>query len=258
MKRQSPKKHKTRVQGELPDNLKGREIELYTDVYTASKCSFLIAKARSKLNHFKSRYLKNKKISNVSKIIKEEIQRYEDRGFNVTAVHVDNAFDNYQMREAIGSRILHEYAREEHVGVIERQIRSLKERLRSVIQGLPYKKYPKLMCISMVTHVAEMMNQFVHKNGLSSIMSPAELVERVDTLDMSQRQILFRSYIEVWDGTTNTMKERIVPCIALNRSNNAGGFYFICLEICKRHNSNQWTELSVTDGIIQKVENLTK
>ena len=39
------------------------------------------------------------------------------------------------------------------------------------------------------------------------IMSTAELVKGVDKLDMSQRQILFGSYAEVWDDTTNTMKE---------------------------------------------------
>ena len=76
----------------------------------------------------------------MTKIIQEKITRYEDRGFKVTAVHVDNAFDNDQMRTAIDSRVLHTYVREEHVGVIERQIRSLKERLRGVLQGLPYKR----------------------------------------------------------------------------------------------------------------------
>ena len=257
MKRRSPKIHRTKIPGKLPEHLKGREIELYVDVFTGSKCSFLITKAGSRLKHFKAKYLYNKKISNVTKIVRETITRYEDRGFKVAAVHADNAFDNEQMRTAIGSRVLHIYAREEHVGVIERQIRSLKERLRSVLQGLPYKKYPKLMFIAMVDHVVEMMNRFVTKNGLSDTLSPAELVEGVDKIDLSHRQILFGSYAEVWDGTTNTMKARSVPCIALNRSNNAGGFYFMSLDTGKRHNSNQWEELPVTEEIISKVENLT-
>ena len=72
----------------------------------------MIAKAGSKLNHFKAEYLKNKKISNVAKITQEKITRYEDRIFKVTAVHVYNAFDNDQMRTATGSRILYVYARE--------------------------------------------------------------------------------------------------------------------------------------------------
>ena len=54
-------------------------------------------KAGSKLNQFKAKYLKNKKMSNVTKIIQEKNTRYEDRGFKVTVVHADNAFDNDQM-----------------------------------------------------------------------------------------------------------------------------------------------------------------
>ena len=34
MKRRSPKIHKTKIPGELPEHLKGKEIELYTDVFT--------------------------------------------------------------------------------------------------------------------------------------------------------------------------------------------------------------------------------
>ena len=60
MRRRSPKKHVTKIQGKLPDFLKGREIELYTDVFVASKCSFLITKA-GKVDHFKAKYLKIRK-----------------------------------------------------------------------------------------------------------------------------------------------------------------------------------------------------
>ena len=73
MRRRSPRKHKTRTQGELPDHLKGKEIEMYIDVFVASKCLFLIKK-EGKVEHFKAIYLKNKKMSNISKIIQEEIK----------------------------------------------------------------------------------------------------------------------------------------------------------------------------------------
>ena len=96
------------------------------------------------------------------------------------------------------------------------------------------------MFISMVAHVVEMMNRFPKNNGLSSNTSPAEIIEGVDKLGLSQRQILFGSYAEVWDGTLNTMKERSIPCMALNCSNNSGGFYFMSLESGKRYNSKQW------------------
>ena len=61
IRRRTPKKHKTRVQGKFPDNLMEKQIELYTYVFMDYKCSFLITKSGSKLDHVKSKYLKNKR-----------------------------------------------------------------------------------------------------------------------------------------------------------------------------------------------------
>ena len=73
-------------------------------------------------------------------------------------VHADNAFDNEVMKKAVGKRTLHIYATEEHVGVVERQIQTLKERLRRAIQSQPFNRYPKILFISLVEHVTEMIN----------------------------------------------------------------------------------------------------
>ena len=47
----------------------------------------------------------------------------------------------------------------------------------------------------------------------------------------------FGRYAEVWTGTDNTMKERTVPAIVLNRSNDTGGHYFMSLETGRRLHS---------------------
>ena len=147
-------------------------------------------------------------MTNVAKIIEREFKKYEERNFRVTALHADNAFDNDEIKNIIGPRTLHTYAREEHVGVVERQIRVIKERLRSVVHGLPYKKFPKLLFIGMMDHVTEMINRFPTNYNIPTKFSPAELIDGVSKIDLSHRQILFGSYAEVWDGTTNTMRER--------------------------------------------------
>ena len=44
---------------------------------------------------------------------------------------------------------------------------------------------------------------------------------------MGQKMIAFGSYDMVQIGTTNTMKIRCVPDIALKASNGYGGYYFM-------------------------------
>ena len=68
-------------------------------------------------------------------------------------------------------------------------------------------------------------------------MSPAYLVEGRSKLKFSQKMAHFGRYAEVWTGTDNTMKERTVPAIVLNRSNDTGGHYFMSLETGRRLHS---------------------
>ena len=46
-------------------------------------------------------------------------------------------------------------------------------------------------------------------------------------VDTGQNNIAFFSYEMVHIGTTNTMKIRYVPNIALKASNDSGGYYFM-------------------------------
>ena len=68
-----------------------------------------------------------------------------------------------------------------------------------------------------------------HKNGVSNTVSPATIVECKPKLDFSKPTISFGSYALVYTQTTNDMKTRSVPGIALRASNNAGGHYFMNL-----------------------------
>ena len=74
---------------------------------------------------------------------------------------MDNEFDNDKIRAVIGDAVLHVYAKDEHVQVVERELRTIKERLRCTIYGLPYRRFPKLMVVGAVAHITEMLNRFL-------------------------------------------------------------------------------------------------
>ena len=126
-----------------------------------------------KAQHHQSKYIKSRKISLVTKILKQHLDYYRQRGLIIGGIHGDNEFDNDETREIIGDAVLHIYAKEEHVQIVERQLRMTKERLRCTIYGLPYKRFPKLMEIGAVAHVTEMLNRFpaVEKGFLDSVLT---------------------------------------------------------------------------------------
>ena len=162
------------------------------------------------------------------------INKYHSRSFKLTDFHGDSEFDKQKLKDFLEPGILHTYAREEHVGIIERSVRSIKERCRSTVHGVPYKRMTILMVRSLVEGVVGMMNAFPSKQGISNTLSPSTIVEGKAKLDLARKMITFGSYAVVYTGTSNNMKSRAVPGIALRRSNNAGGHYFMSLDSVKR------------------------
>eukprot|EP00957_Ditylum_brightwellii_P095354 7263629-Ditylum_brightwellii.AAC.1 len=97
------------------------------------------------------------------------------------------------------SRVLHVYAKDEHVQVVERELQTIKERLQCTIYSLPYRKLPKLMIIGAVKHVTEMLHQFPSaKKDFSDTVSPAELIDGLDKFDFLKKQIRFGAYAQIW------------------------------------------------------------
>lgn len=74
---------------------------------------------------------------------KKQIEYYRSRGFIIRGVHVDNEFDTDEVRVVKGNVVLHVYAKDEHVKVVDRDLRTIKERLRYTVYDLPYRKFPK-------------------------------------------------------------------------------------------------------------------
>ena len=141
-----------------------------------------------------------------------------------------------------------------HIGGIERSIRVIKERALCMCHSVPYKKYPKLMTISLIGSVIYWLNHFPSKNGVSQTLSPANIVIGRPKPSFNHKKITFGSYAMVFTETTNTMKRRSVPAIALRESNDHGGFFFMSLHTGKRLHAYEWEELPIDDEVINRVE----
>ena len=114
------------------------------------------------------------------------------------------------------------------------------------------------MITSLMDHVISNLNNFPFKNSISSTISPATIVEGVPKPDFSHKRIAFGSYAIVWIRTTNDMKRRAVPAIALNQSNRQGGHYFMSLDTGKRIHSYHWDKVPIPKEVINRVEKLAK
>ena len=197
----------------------------------------------------------NRQKGNILKEINRIIAIYKNRGLSVTSIHGDNEFAC--IRDSIGPIYLDIAAPHTHVPEIERSNRTIKERARTIIHGLPYKRLPTLFIQHLMMHVVHYLNIFPWKYGVSQELSPESIVIGSPPPDYNKIRIEFGSYAQVYDAPSpsNTPRSRSHGAIALGSTGNAGGaYYFLSLasgEVISRH---QWTICPIQDEVIERLD----
>ena len=79
-----------------------------------------------------------------------------------------------------------------HVGGIERSNRTLKERTRTCVHGLPFKRLAKLMVIHIVKDAVHCLNQFPWSHGISNTMSPDTIITGAPPPDFNKMRLEFK------------------------------------------------------------------
>ena len=183
-------------------------------------------------------------------------QMYMLRGFHIVEIAGDGEFVWIadQVASLPTNLTLDLAAANEHVGLIERNIRFLKEKTRSLRHSLPFERISALLLIRMVLHTVLFMNSFPRKGGLkhyppSAIMTGAQL-------HMNQLQLKFGSYCQVAEDVTprNSLAARTRAAISLGPSGNlSGGHRFLALDTGKIIVRNRWKELPMPAAVIDRV-----
>ena len=135
----------------IPQELKNihQKIQLYVDICYVNKMAFLISKSDS-INFITIHHMKNKKKDTIIDLLNLLIKTYQSRGFTISYVFGDGEFDRVEIKTTILPSNLHICAAGEHVPRIERTIRTVKERARTLCHSLPYDSFPQLMTKSLL------------------------------------------------------------------------------------------------------------
>ena len=118
-------------------------------------------------------------------------------------------------------------APDEHVPEMERNIRVIKERLRSMLADMPFNKMPKQFKRELVLTCIAMLNVVPREASVSGTLSPMEL--------LSGRSLDFKKHSQLPPGAyclvheeglpRNSMRERATGAIAIGPTTNLQGCY---------------------------------
>lgn len=187
------------------------------------------------------------------------MNQYKSRGFEVVAIHSDRELEC--LRNDILPTDLQITAADAHQGDVERSIRTIKERTRTLIHGMPYRRFPTLMVKEIVNNAVKGLNLFPVKGGVSDTLSPRAIVGGLGNPDYNKMKLEFGAYTQVFEDNnpTNTTATRMTGAIALNHTGNAqGDYYFMSLTTGERLHRHKWTELPVTQAVIEAVEGMAE
>jgi hypothetical protein len=185
------------------------------------------------------------------------IKLYKTRGFTVTRVEGDQDFSC--LPNDLLPTPLNIADADDHVAEVERSIRTIKERVRCLVQGLPFKRIPKAMMRAAIENANKTLNQFPAKNGVSDTLSPLTIMTRRPTPDYNGTKIEFGACAQVFEGNnpTHNPRARTTGAIALTPTGNGqGGYFFLSLATGRKLSRQQWDALPMPEGVVTAVERM--
>ena len=125
------------------------KITICGDIMKLNNLSFLVTISRN-LQYGTVHYLPNKRDSTVMKALKKILSEYQYGGFKVVHAVMDGGFDGIEDELMKYGVMYNGTGRDEHVGEVERYIRTVKSKCRCTYNSLKFKHLPCQLVVEVV------------------------------------------------------------------------------------------------------------
>ena len=153
----------------------------------------------------------------ILKRIQAIVTRKTKRVLQVNEYHANNSFK--KIEADLVSYTIHKQASGENEPTLEWNIRILKDRIRSMVHSVPYRKMPLLITDYKVGQAQSMLNFFSSKTGISTTMSVRNIIKGRKILDYNPMDLKLGAYVQLFEGKKTKQRIRSVGAVALNLSN---------------------------------------
>ena len=238
--------------GVPPDILdRHHDLVVSIDIFFINKIPFLLTTSRNL--HFRTvEAIPNHQVSTVLKAIQRMLATDHARGFRVRTIPADPEFQ--PLDSMIPGVSFNFCAQGEHMPDIERYVRTVKDRVHSGYNNLPFSRLPRLVVVRLVSNTVFCLNAFPHPDGVSTTLSPRYLLTGRHLDYHKHVRLEFGSYAQTHEEHTNNMRARTLGAICLGLSGNEqGGHYFMCLRTGRRLHQFAWTLLPMPEDAINWV-----
>lgn len=229
---------------------------LYIDILFVEGLPFLMAVSKP-MNLTTVELLSDKQAATVDNAVRNMVDLYRSYSYEIDMF----VSDSESVLSAVLSRvpnIKHNVVGPGvHVKIVESKGRRIKERVRSILSGLPY-QLPTPWIHWAVYFAVKARNKVpVRSSGTS--LSPAELLTGIKSNAKTDLRISFGEYVQAHEmDTDNSMRPRTRGCIALLPvGNREGSVRFMDLKTLRVITRDSWTSVPITDEIVEFINDLS-
>ena len=229
--------------------------DLHMDIMFVDKLPFLVSKA-TPLNLVQVSDLKGKRHASVIRTaFQEHHDNLKNHGYNVINVFSDSEGGIDSIQDYINKVAKYQpVGPDQHEPVVERTIRTIKERVRSVLNSLPF-TLPSTLLHYLISYVVRSINMIPNINSTDNLSPREKLLGRKTDVKIDLR-IEFGQYVQarVPNIISNSMSNRTEGCIALlPKDNLTGSVKFLNLSTFHEVTRDQWQELPMPDIVIERL-----
>ncbi len=203
------------------------------------------------------KYTDDRKKDSVEKAIKECVAAYQKFNVKVTTILSDGEGAIATIKHSLESAgiAVEQASKNEHVPIIERAIRQVKERVRAFVNTLPF-KLTKEMLIYLVYFVVTMINSFPRStSAIEGVAPKTKLTGKV--LDYkTDLQLEFGDYVQANEenNKTNSLDARTFPAVCLGPVGNIqSSYYFMNLNTWQVVKRRSWVKMPLPNQVIDKI-----
>ena len=234
------------------------EVTLCVDFMYVNKVPLLVTLSRN-IKFGTVEAVADRKETTILKCIKGAVALYRKAGFTVTTALMDGEFVPLCGGLAELGLRLNETSRDEHIGDIERYIRTVKERMRATYNTLLFQKIPARLVVEMAKTAVFWLNAFPAAGGASRELSPRIIVTGQQVDYKRHCRFQFGEYAQTHEEHNNSMNPRTVGAIALRPvGNGQGSFYFMSITTGRVLNRLHATALPMPDEVIDKIHRMAR
>jgi len=114
------------------------------------------------------------------------------------------------------------------------------------------------MVVELMMRLTDWQNSFPNSLAVNQFTPVNTIIEGHDKIDYKKVLLRFGSHCMFFEKITNDNKPRTVGVIALQQSNQQGGYFFMSLVTGCCIHSNQWQALPITQEVIDRIHKLAK